>query len=81
MPEVATNGQNELDLDNGNKQQQKNEPVAAVTPAKRSHPESAEDGSVVKRAKSTAAPSVSGDDDVVFIDDMAGGGAIVIDDD
>lgn len=77
MPEVV-NGRNGLGLENGDKPH--NETAAGVTPAKRPHPEGgAEDAVSVKRAKSTAAPSVGGDDDVVFIDDSAGG-AIVIDD-
>jgi ubiquitin-like 1-activating enzyme E1 B len=53
--------------------------VAEVVPAKRSHPEGAEDAVAVKKAK-TAASAADKDDGVINLDDSAGG-AIVIDDD
>lgn len=65
----------------GNSSRQQSELVEIITPAKRPHPEGAEDNIAAKKAKTAATMAAADkDDDVIIIDDIASG-AIVIDDD
>ncbi|KAL2155422.1 hypothetical protein VTH82DRAFT_164 [Thermothelomyces myriococcoides] len=76
-PTPESNGQNGDTAQSSSRQQ--SEAGAEVLPAKRPHPESTEDATSAKKARTTAS-NPEDDGDVVVLDDSAGG-AIIIDDD
>ncbi|KAK3304158.1 uncharacterized protein B0T15DRAFT_535673 [Chaetomium strumarium] len=77
VPEI--NGQNGHVMENGSRQQ--SIVVPEITPAKRPHPDEAEDTGAIKKARTAAGPTAGQDDDEIVVVDDSTGGAIVIDDD